>query len=353
LFANDRYLNTQHKIIFTSNLLDGVRRIRIQLFTLMRIRIQLFTLMGIGILLLIKVMRICNNYSSLQTLQDSILRLQTSIVRVNGPPRLHFEPLKLLNFDFNANADPDPALHSNADPDPASKHNRFNADPDPQPTLLLGKCQTMFRPLEGCITRRQRTHLGVEGVDAGLHEHVGEDEILETGGAAGGTALVIVLEGLEEVCVGLLKLPLPAAKNNSYQGRRYLGFCQGGCTFLVDLPPPPPRIWIWIRIRIRILSWIRIQLRIRIKTMRIHSPGLNCQKIVVYLHCRCRRSWPTTNIHRSKRRFLLAKMSITFSRSMSIKRLFFIYNDTQQKIIKSQVNKLPFFSSCPLPHLFS
>ncbi len=50
----------------------------------------------------------------------------------------------------------------------------------------------------------------------------------------------------------------------------YLGFCQGGCTFLADLPPPPRiRIWIWIRIRIRI------------KTTRIHSPGLNCQKIVV------------------------------------------------------------------------
>jgi hypothetical protein len=27
--------------------------------------------------------------------------------------------------------------------------------------------------------------------------------------------------------------------------------------------------------------------------------------------------------------------------------------DTQQKIIKSQVNKLAFFSCCPLPHLFS
>jgi hypothetical protein len=53
----------------------------------------------------------------------------------------------------------------------------------------------------------------------------------------------------------------------------YLGFCQGGCTFLADLPPSPSRIWIWIRIKI--LSWIRI----RIKTMRIHSPGLNCQKI--------------------------------------------------------------------------
>jgi hypothetical protein len=33
--------------------------------------------------------------------------------------RLHFEPLKLLNFDFNL--DPDPALRPIADPDPASK----------------------------------------------------------------------------------------------------------------------------------------------------------------------------------------------------------------------------------------
>jgi hypothetical protein len=29
---------------------------------------------------------------------------------------------------------------------------------------------------------------------------------------------------------------------------------------------------------------------------------------------------------------------------LEIKRLFFIYNDTRQKIIKSQVNKLAFFS---------
>jgi hypothetical protein len=64
---------------------------------------------------------------------------------------------------------------------------------------------------------------------------------------------------------------------------------------LADLPPPPPRIWIWIRIRIRIkiLSWIR------------------------YLHCRCRRSWHTAYIHMSNRRFLLAKMSITFSSSVA------------------------------------
>ncbi len=40
---------------------------------------------------------------------------------VHGPPRLCIEPLKLLNFDFNATADPDPAFHSNAGP--ASKNN--------------------------------------------------------------------------------------------------------------------------------------------------------------------------------------------------------------------------------------
>jgi len=47
--------------------------------------------------------------------------------------RLHFEPLKLLSFDFRAdpdttlysNADPDTALYSNADPDPTSKKCRF------------------------------------------------------------------------------------------------------------------------------------------------------------------------------------------------------------------------------------
>jgi hypothetical protein len=39
-----------------------------------------------------------------------------------------FEPLKFLNFDFNA--DPDLAFHSNVDPEPASKN---NADPDRDP----------------------------------------------------------------------------------------------------------------------------------------------------------------------------------------------------------------------------
>jgi hypothetical protein len=41
--------------------------------------------------------------------------------------RLHFEPLKPLNFDFNV--DPDLAFHSNAIPDSDSSLQN-NADPD-------------------------------------------------------------------------------------------------------------------------------------------------------------------------------------------------------------------------------
>ncbi len=41
------------------------------------------------------------------------------------PPRLCFEPLMLMNFDFNA--DPDSVFHANGDPDPAPKN---NPDPD-------------------------------------------------------------------------------------------------------------------------------------------------------------------------------------------------------------------------------
>ncbi len=38
----------------------------------------------------------------------------------SGPPRLNFESLKLLNFDFNTviYADQNPAFHFNADSDP-------------------------------------------------------------------------------------------------------------------------------------------------------------------------------------------------------------------------------------------
>ncbi len=52
--------------------------------------------------------------------------LQDSNFCVHGPPRLCFESLHLLNFNFKP--DPDLAVNSNADPDPAFKN---NADLDP------------------------------------------------------------------------------------------------------------------------------------------------------------------------------------------------------------------------------
>jgi hypothetical protein len=45
---------------------------------------------------------------------------------------LHFELLKLMNFDFNA--DPDPAFHFNAEPEPASQN---NADPCRSASAIL------------------------------------------------------------------------------------------------------------------------------------------------------------------------------------------------------------------------
>jgi hypothetical protein len=72
--------------------------VRIKLFTLIRIQIR--------ILLLIKGMRICEHWSTEP--RRLHLGLQDSIVSVHGSPRLHFEPLKLLNFDFNAYPDPQP-----------------------------------------------------------------------------------------------------------------------------------------------------------------------------------------------------------------------------------------------------
>jgi hypothetical protein len=80
------------------------------------------------------------------------------------PPRLYFEPLKLLNFVINAdpdpaihcivdpdtafrsNADPDSAFHSNSEPDPASKN---NADPNPQPWTIT-KHQNTYH-VNGCV----------------------------------------------------------------------------------------------------------------------------------------------------------------------------------------------------------
>jgi hypothetical protein len=64
----------------------------------------------------------------------SNLGLYTSIVSVQGPPRLHIEPQKLLNFDLNVDSHPNPDFHSNADSDPDSK-NKADPDPGPQPCL--------------------------------------------------------------------------------------------------------------------------------------------------------------------------------------------------------------------------
>jgi hypothetical protein len=82
-------------------------QIRIQLFTTMRIRIR--------ILLLIKVMGICDHWS----IDTSGLHFEPPGLHCDRP-RLGFEHLKLLNYDYN-----DSAFHSFADPDtdPAAKNN--------------------------------------------------------------------------------------------------------------------------------------------------------------------------------------------------------------------------------------
>jgi hypothetical protein len=72
--------------------------IRIQLLISMRIWIRLSTFMRIWILLPSRVIE--SAATGLQTLQGSILSLHASIGRVYGPPRLHCEPLKLLNVSF-------------------------------------------------------------------------------------------------------------------------------------------------------------------------------------------------------------------------------------------------------------
>jgi hypothetical protein len=56
---------------------------------------------------------------------DDNLRIHASIVSVYCPLRLHFEPLKLTDFDCMGDPHPDPAFHSNVDPDlnPAFQNN--------------------------------------------------------------------------------------------------------------------------------------------------------------------------------------------------------------------------------------
>ncbi len=87
-----------------------------------------FHLQQIRILLLIKVIRICDHYHS--TTDPPKLHFGPPGLHWEhrGPPHLYLEPLNILNFNFNA----DPSgfiFNSDADPDPASKD---NADPDPQ-----------------------------------------------------------------------------------------------------------------------------------------------------------------------------------------------------------------------------
>ncbi len=62
---------------------------------------------------------------------------------VPGPPRLHFEPQKLLNFE--ANADPDPAFLFNEDPDPSSQINEGSGSGS---AILLRTLETFKNPYQ-------------------------------------------------------------------------------------------------------------------------------------------------------------------------------------------------------------
>ncbi len=62
---------------------------------------------------------------------------------VHGPPRLHFEPQKLLNFDDNA--DPDSAFPFHEDPDPSSKINEGSGSGS---TILLRTLETFQNPYQ-------------------------------------------------------------------------------------------------------------------------------------------------------------------------------------------------------------
>jgi hypothetical protein len=72
----------------------------------------------------------------------------------------------------------------------------------------------------GVVFKRLRL-LTVEGVDVGLHEHVRQYQVLEARRPSRRSALVVVLERFEEICVRLLELTLaqmhlPAALCNSH-----------------------------------------------------------------------------------------------------------------------------------------
>ncbi len=88
--------------------------IRIKLFTLIRIRIR--------ILLLIRWCESATTGQQALQAPGPILSLHTFIVSVNGPPWLHFESLKLLNFDskmqIRIQLPEAMRIHVDKDPDP-------------------------------------------------------------------------------------------------------------------------------------------------------------------------------------------------------------------------------------------
>jgi hypothetical protein len=83
-------------------------------------------------ILLLKVVRIFGHWS--KSLHGSILSLHASIVCIRVPPWLHFEPLQLQNFDFNANPDLIQLFTLNANPELAPQKMRTHAAPDLQPS---------------------------------------------------------------------------------------------------------------------------------------------------------------------------------------------------------------------------
>lgn len=62
---------------------------------------------------------------------------------------------------------------------------------------------------ENCNVKiKKLTNKGLSNLTR-LHQHVGEDEVLEASCSSGTSGLVIILEGLEEVGVSFVELVLP------------------------------------------------------------------------------------------------------------------------------------------------
>jgi hypothetical protein len=94
--------------------------------------------MRIRILIFINGMGICDLWS-IDPLELHFQHLGLYLGAFQGPPRISFEPLKLLSFDFNA--DPDPAFHSNANPDPDRLPKIMRIHPDRNPDVSSSFCR--------------------------------------------------------------------------------------------------------------------------------------------------------------------------------------------------------------------